>query len=43
LNTQTNNFPHPDGDALTPIEAVPPAQPSTLRKIFIGQDGLRAG
>jgi membrane protease YdiL (CAAX protease family) len=34
--------------ALTPIEPlppalVPPAQPSTLRWIFIGKDGLRAG
>ena len=34
--------------ALTPIEPIPPAlippaQPSTLRKVFIGKDGLRAG
>jgi membrane protease YdiL (CAAX protease family) len=28
---------------LTPTEPAPPAQPSTLRKIFIGKDGLRAG
>ncbi len=28
---------------LTPTEPVPPPQPSTLHKIFIGQDGLRAG
>jgi uncharacterized protein len=34
--------------ALTPTEPippapVPPAQPSTLRKVFIGKDGIRAG
>ena len=34
--------------ALTPIEPIPPtltppAQPSALRKVFIGKDGLRAG
>jgi hypothetical protein len=29
--------------ALTPTEPIPPAQPSTLHKIFIGKDGLRAG
>jgi membrane protease YdiL (CAAX protease family) len=28
---------------LTPIEPSPPTQPSTLSKIFIGEDGLRAG
>jgi uncharacterized protein len=28
---------------LTPTEAIPTTPPSTLRKIFIGQDGLRAG
>jgi hypothetical protein len=27
---------------LTPTEPTPPIQPSTLRKIFIGKDGLRA-
>jgi len=27
----------------TPTEPVPPPQPSTIRKIFIGRDGLRAG
>ena len=26
-----------------PSEPVPPAQPSTLRKVFIGKDGIRAG
>jgi len=29
--------------ALTPAEPLPPQQTSTLRKIFIGKDGLRAG
>jgi uncharacterized protein len=28
---------------LTPSEPIPPAPPTTLRKIFIGQDGIRAG
>jgi uncharacterized protein len=28
---------------LKPIEPIPPTQPSTLRNIFIGKDGLRAG
>ncbi len=28
---------------ITPTEPVPPPQPSTIRKIFIGKDGLRAG
>lgn len=28
---------------LIPTEPIPPPQPSTLRKIFIGKDGLRAG
>jgi hypothetical protein len=28
---------------LTPTEPIPPPQPSTLRKIFIGKDGLRSG
>ncbi|MGA8215946.1 MAG: CPBP family intramembrane glutamic endopeptidase [Candidatus Sulfotelmatobacter sp.] len=27
----------------TPIKPIPPTQPSALRKIFIGKDGLRAG
>jgi membrane protease YdiL (CAAX protease family) len=43
LNTQSDNLASPDSSALTPSEAVPPAQPSTMRKIFIGKDGLRAG
>jgi len=33
---------NPDA-TLTPTEPLPPPQPSTLRKIFIGKDGLRAG
>jgi membrane protease YdiL (CAAX protease family) len=33
---------NPD-DAVTLTETVPPAQPPTLRWIFIGKDGLRAG
>ena|SRR5208337_2044178 len=41
-------LPHEEGplncDAgLTPTEPIPPAQPSTLHKIFFGKDGLRAG
>jgi uncharacterized protein len=33
-----------DDPTLIPtVEQVPPAQPSTLRKIFVGEDGLRAG
>lgn len=27
----------------TPTEPIPPTQPSTIRRIFIGKDGLRAG
>jgi CAAX protease family protein len=43
LNTETGDHP-PDHDALlTPTELISPTQPSTLRKIFIGKDGLRAG
>jgi membrane protease YdiL (CAAX protease family) len=30
-------------ETLTPTAPVPPVQPSALRKIFIGKDGLRAG
>jgi len=32
-----------DVATLTPTEPVPPPKPPRLRKIFIGQDGLRAG
>ena len=28
---------------LTPTEPISPTQPSTIRRIFIGKDGLRAG
>jgi len=31
------------GEGATPVDQVIPARPSTLRKIFIGEDGLRAG
>ena len=33
---------NPDASVML-AEPVPPAQPSTLRKIFIGRDGIRAG
>ncbi len=33
----------PPAEPILPAEPVPAAQPSTLRKIFIGKDGLRAG
>ena len=33
---------NPDA-TLTPADPIPPPQPSTMRKIFIGKDGLRAG
>jgi membrane protease YdiL (CAAX protease family) len=32
-----------DDAALTLAETIPPPQPSKLRKIFVGKDGLRAG
>jgi uncharacterized protein len=32
-----------DPTLIPSAEPVPPAQPSTLRKIFVGEDGLRAG
>lgn len=31
------------GATLIPTEPIPPAQPSALRRIFIGKDGIRAG
>jgi uncharacterized protein len=40
LNNETDDQPSHDNATLPPI---PSPQPSTLRKIFIGQDGLRAG
>ena len=43
LNNETD-VPSPLNPAtLTPAETIPPRQTSTLRKIFIGEDGLRAG
>jgi uncharacterized protein len=43
LNNDTDNQ-HAHHDAtLTPAETTAPEQPSTLHKIFIGKDGLRAG
>ncbi len=33
----------PPAGLIPPAELIPSAQPSTLRKIFIGKDGLRAG
>ena len=37
------NEAHPSLTALTPTEPIPATSPSTLRRIFIGKDGLRAG
>ena len=43
MNTETGELlPHQDA-TLIPTEPALPPQPSTLHKIFIGQDGLRAG
>jgi membrane protease YdiL (CAAX protease family) len=43
LSAQTDTL-TPDHDGTqAPVELTPPEQPSTLRKIFIGKDGLRAG
>ena len=43
MNPETVDQPPDQNAALTPVEPIAPAPPSTLRKIFIGQDGLRAG
>jgi membrane protease YdiL (CAAX protease family) len=45
VNSETNDQPLYDnpGATLTPAGPIPPTQPSTLRKIFIGKDGIRAG
>ena len=44
LNTnETDDQPLPHDATLTVTEPAPPPQPSTLHKIFIGKDGLRAG
>ncbi len=42
LNNEIN-MQSPLSDATLPPVAMPPSQSSTLRKIFIGEDGLRAG
>ena len=43
LNTETGELLPPHDATLIPTEPPPPPQPSTLHKIFIGKDGLRAG
>ena len=43
MNNETNGQSLDHNVTLTPAESLPPAQPSTLHKIFIGLDGLRAG
>jgi membrane protease YdiL (CAAX protease family) len=43
LNSETDNLPPDHGPTLTSTDPIPPTQPSALRKIFIGKDGLRAG
>jgi membrane protease YdiL (CAAX protease family) len=43
LNNEASDLPVDPDATLTPIEPIPPAQPLTLHKIFIGKDGLRAG
>jgi membrane protease YdiL (CAAX protease family) len=43
LSTETDGQPLYHDATLTTTEPIPPTQPSTLRKIFIGKDGLRAG
>ena len=43
MNNETDGQPLNNNATLTPAEPIPPAQPSTLHKIFIGKDGLRAG
>ena len=43
MNTETDDLPPYHDATLTPTEPIPPTQPSALRKIFIGKDGLRAG
>src|SRR5271169_6602585 len=43
LNNETDDQALHHDATLTIAEPIPPAQPSTLHKIFIGKDGLRAG
>ena len=38
-----SDVPTPPGETAAPASALPSPQPSTLRNIFIGKDGLRAG
>ncbi|MGA9968423.1 MAG: CPBP family intramembrane glutamic endopeptidase [Terriglobales bacterium] len=42
-NAETNDQPLHRDATLTVTEPIPPTQPPTLHKIFIGKDGLRAG
>ena len=43
MNNDTDDQPLHHNATLTPTEPLPPTRPSTLHKIFIGRDGLRAG
>ncbi|MFZ0313887.1 MAG: CPBP family intramembrane glutamic endopeptidase [Candidatus Korobacteraceae bacterium] len=43
MNTETGELLPPHDATLIPTEPPPPPQPSTLHKIFVGKDGLRAG
>jgi hypothetical protein len=45
VNSETNDQPHYDnhGATLAPTDPIPSMPPSSLRKIFIGKDGIRAG
>jgi len=43
LNIETSALQANEGATPTSTELIPPTQPSTLHKIFIGKDGLRAG
>jgi membrane protease YdiL (CAAX protease family) len=42
-NDEIDDLPSGQDVTQTVAELIPPAQPSTLRKIFLGKDGLRAG
>ena len=41
-NAETDNLARHQDASLTIAEPIPPTQPSTLHKLFIGKDGLRA-
>jgi uncharacterized protein len=43
LTPETDDLSSFHNATLLPSEPMPPTQPSTLRKIFMGKDGLRAG